>query len=122
MKQPELVKIFVKEMERHSLGHACYHRVSSEKVQPGAVGYFDHLGEWTPIVNLRDLEPLAPKQTRGLAAKFTRLEANLDVTEQSGIRWPRPRTSASVTKVDTRIGVDVYVCLVVIHYAECGAG
>jgi hypothetical protein len=41
-------------------GHAFWKKVSATEVRPGACGYFDSSGDWTPIIQV--LEPKKPPE------------------------------------------------------------
>ena len=82
-----LAKLYAKEMEYLSFGHACYHYASSKVVKPGAVGYFGHRGEWNNIINLRDLQPSAPDPARGIASKFARLDEEIAMMDEEEMVW-----------------------------------
>ncbi|KAK3116924.1 hypothetical protein LTR53_002220 [Teratosphaeriaceae sp. CCFEE 6253] len=45
---------YTEQMKRHGYGHAFYEPKSSNAVKPGAMGYIDEGGNWTPLFDLGD--------------------------------------------------------------------
>ncbi|KAH8773371.1 ankyrin repeat-containing domain protein [Hyaloscypha sp. PMI_1271] len=106
IKSEMLANVYASEMTHHSFGHACYHHTSSKDVQPGVVGYFDLRGEWNTILHLKDLQPSARKPVRGIAAKFSCLEDDLERAPDAEMKWG-PRTSKHVKKQGAELKIDV---------------
>ncbi|ORX98754.1 hypothetical protein BCR34DRAFT_445335, partial [Clohesyomyces aquaticus] len=103
---------YAREMTDHSFGHAYYHHTTSQEIQPGVVGYFDHRGEWSTILHLRDLQPSARQPARGIAAKFTRLDEDLAWAPEKEMQWG-PLTSRQVQQRDISLAIEAPVPAVV---------
>lgn len=65
-----LNRIYALEMRNHPYGYALYQPASTSVLHPGAVGYFDAQGFWSPLADLNDLEGL---KALGLKAPKTKL-------------------------------------------------
>lgn len=58
MASESLNRIYADEMQNHPYGYALYQPMFSSVIKPGAVGFFDASGFWSPVADLTDVKSL----------------------------------------------------------------
>lgn len=74
-----LDQVYAEQLRDHPEGHALYKKISMREVKPGSCGFFDHDGDWNPIVQLNDENELQ-------AGGWTPLN-RVRITQENGIKW-----------------------------------
>jgi hypothetical protein len=91
-----LDQIYSEQLDSHPEGHALYKKLSTLEIKPGSCGFFDHDGDWNPILQLSDENELK-------AGGWTLLNG-VRIIQDAGIRW-RAKTSKGTTGI--RAGISV---------------
>jgi hypothetical protein len=58
MASDPLNRIYANEMQNHPYGYALYQPVFNNIIKPGAIGFFDRDGFWSPVSDLTDPDSL----------------------------------------------------------------
>ena len=101
-------------MMHHNLGHALYQGISTAKIYPGAIGYFNTNGQWIHITSLQKLRQSPspsgarePQEPRGMKGKLSPLEPqiNLKVSTET-LQWEPKRSAYVMSHEDGSFGLD----------------
>jgi hypothetical protein len=79
-------------------GRALYHPVSSKKLGPNSLGYFDAYGKWVSILSLEDDVQLSSARLSEPVVPASRLEPRNST-------WLDPLRPSSVSKVNVSVNV-----------------
>lgn len=99
---PNLANLYAEKMYIHAFGHACYHKMTSNDVQPGVVGYFNIDGKWITIVKLADLQPSASTPADEVTLKFSKLDHDFKPAPDLSMVW-----GAMISEGTKKVVVDV---------------
>ena len=89
---------YAERMKCHPFGFPLYHPESSHILRPGAVGFFDGLGIWTPIAHLEDSESLTKYNLRFPTHSLT-------VAPTESIKKWTPKVSLGVNQRSAGVGL-----------------